>query len=78
MQESYHFLESATQNFEIMLSLQPDGVNFEIMLSLQPDGVNFEIWLFEPSEFIVCNMKGLRHRVAKINRLKNQSLWKKN
>jgi len=57
--------------------LQPAGVNLEIWLSLQPNGVNFETSLFEPSEFIVCNIKGLQHRVAMIERLKNQSLWKK-
>ena len=43
--------------------------NFQIPLSLQPGGVNlryFKLALFDPTEFIVCNIKSLRHGVAKI------------
>ena len=54
--------------------------NFLITISLQPDDVNlwyFKLTLFDLSEFIAWNIKGLRHWVATILKLENQSLWQK-
>ena len=47
---------------------------------MQPDDVNlwyFKLTLFDLTAFIVWNIKGLRHWVAKILKLENQSLWQK-
>ena len=49
-------------------------------ISLQPYDVNlwyFKLTLFHLSEFIVWNIKVLRHWVATILKLENQSLWQK-
>ena len=49
-------------------------------ISLQPDDVNlwyFKLTLFDLIAFIVWNIKGLRHWVATILKLENQSLWQK-
>ena len=60
------------------------GVEFlpqtPITLFLQPDPVNilyFKLGIFNLSEFLVWNGKGLQERVAKILGLENQSLWQK-
>ena len=48
--------------------------------SLQPYDVNlwyFKLTLFDLRSFIVWNIKGLRHWVATILKLENQSLWQK-
>ena len=48
--------------------------------SLQPYDVNlwyFKLTLFDLIAVIVWNIKGLRHRVATILKLENQSLWQK-
>ena len=45
------------------------NLNFLIPIYLQPDGVNlwcFKLRLFDLTEFIVWNFKGLKHRIAKI------------
>ena len=44
-------------------------------ISLQPYDVN--LTLFDLTEFIVWNIKDLRHWVATILKLENQSLWQK-
>ena len=49
-------------------------------ISLQPYDVNlwyFKLTLFDLIAFIVWNIKDLRHWVAKILKLENQSLWQK-
>ena len=54
--------------------------NFLISISLQPDGVNLRyvnLRLIDLTEFIVWNISGLRHWVAKIKGLENQSMWQK-
>ena len=55
--------------------------NVLIPLSFQPDGVvalwYFKLRLFDLIEFIVWNIYGQRHWVAKIMELENQSLWQK-
>ena len=46
----------------------------------QPNGVNlwyFKLRLFGLTEFIVWNIKGLRHQFAKIQGLENLSLWQR-
>ena len=53
---------------------------FLIPISLQPDNLNlwyFKLTLFNPTAFIVWNIKGLPHWVATILNLENQSLWQK-
>ena len=45
------------------------NLDFLIPMSLQPDDVNlrhFKLSLFDISEYMVCNIKGLRRRVEKI------------
>ena len=37
----------------------------------------FELTVIDLTEFIVLNIKGLRHGAAKIKGLENQSLWKR-
>ena len=47
-------------------------------ISLQPDDVNlwyFKLTIFDLIAFIAWNIKGLRHWVATILKLENQSLW---
>ena len=49
-------------------------------ISLQPDDVNlwyFKLTLFDLIAFLVWNVNGLRHWVATILKLENQSLWQK-
>ena len=48
--------------------------NFLISLYLQPDGVKiwfFKSWLLDRTEFIVSNIKDLRHWIANTNTLKS-------
>ena len=49
-------------------------------ISLQPYDENlwyFKLTLFDLTEFIVWNIKGLRNWIAIILKLENQSLWQK-
>jgi len=58
----------------------PQTLIFIIPISLQPEGVNllyFKLSLFDLTEFIVWNILGIRHCVAKILGLENQRLWQK-
>ena len=51
--------------------------NFIIPIPVQPYGVNswyFKLRLFDLTEFILWNIQGLRHWVAKIKELKTHSL----
>ena len=54
--------------------------NLLIPISLQPDVVNlwyFKLRLFDLTEFIVWNIKGLHHQFAKILGSEDLSLWQK-
>ena len=53
---------------------------FIIPISLEPNVVNlwyFKLTLFDLTEFIVWNVKGLRYKVAKKLELEYQSLWQR-
>ena len=55
-------------------------LKFIIFISLQPNFVNFwyfKLRLFDLTEITFWNILGLRHWVAKIKGLENQSLWQK-
>ncbi len=55
-------------------------LKFSYSISLQPYGVHlwyFKLRLFGLTEFIVWNVKGPRHWVARILGLENQSLWQR-
>ena len=56
------------------MSLAKDS-NFLISIFLHPNGVH--LWYFKLTKFIILNIKGLRHRVAKIQGLENQRLGQK-
>ena len=54
--------------------------DFLIPIFFPHDGVNlwyFKLRFFHLTEFIVWNISGLRHWVAKILRLENHSLWQR-
>ena len=56
------------------------NLNFRIPISLQLKGVNlwfFKLSLFNLTESIVLNIKGLQHKVAKIKGLENMTLWQR-
>ena len=61
-------------------SLHATNSDFLIFISLKPNGVNlwyFKLILFDLTELIVWNIKGLRHWNLKIEGLENQSLLQK-
>ena len=54
---------------------------FLILISFQPDGVTlryFKLWIFDLAEFIVWNIKDLRHWVLEIKGFKSQCVAKTN
>ena len=51
--------------------------NFVIPISLQPDSVSLGYFILNITAFIVWNIKGLNHRVAKIQGLWSLNLWQK-
>ena len=82
----YHKTCDASRHFYIRdlftLDFNQQGIEswpqILIFLYLKPDGVNllyFKLRLFDLKTLIVCNIKGLRYWVAKIQGLENQSLW---
>ena len=69
-----HSVQNVEQNISNLYSLLKElnichKSQFSNTRSLKPDGVNlwyFKLWFFDPSEFIVWNIKGLQHWVVEM------------